>query len=72
MAALPLFDAYLQKAESNGGALREETMVNRATALERLHRSAEEADAWQALLDAYPQSLHAERARERLKELGTH
>jgi TolA-binding protein len=71
MAALPLFDAYLQKAESNGGALREETMVNRATALERLHRSAEEADAWQALLDAYPQSLHAERARERLKDLGT-
>ena len=78
MAALPLFDAYLQKSEpragvqSSGGALREETMVNRATALERLHRRGEEADAWQALLDAYPQSLHAERARDRLKDLGAH
>jgi TolA-binding protein len=73
MAALPLFDAYLQKTETGtAAALREETMVNRATALERLHRSAEEADAWQALLGAYPQSLHAERARDRLKELGTH
>ncbi len=68
MAALPLFDAYLKTA----GPLREETMANRATALERLHRSSEEADAWQALLDAYPQSLHAERARQRLEELGAH
>jgi TolA-binding protein len=67
-AALPLFDAYLK----TGGPLREETMANRATALERLHRSSEEADAWQALLDAYPQSLHAERARQRLEELGAH
>jgi hypothetical protein len=78
MTALPLFDAYLQRADSRtgaqgvSGALREETMVNRATALERLHRSGEEADAWRAFLDAYPQSLHAERARERLKELATH
>jgi TolA-binding protein len=71
MAALPLFDAYLQKNETGAAAaLREETMVNRATALERLHRSGEEADAWQALLSAYPQSLHAERARDRLKEIG--
>lgn len=73
MAALPLFDAYLQRNETGtAAALREETMVNRATALERLHRAGEEADAWQALLGAYPQSLHAERARDRLKELGTH
>jgi TolA-binding protein len=77
-AALPLFDAYLQRAEpragvqSSDGALREETMVNRATALDRLHRGNEEADAWQSLLDAYPQSMHAERARERLRELDAH
>lgn len=64
--ALPLFDAYLR----TGGPLREETMVNRATALERLHREADEAAAWQALLDAYPGSMHADHAAARLKELG--
>jgi TolA-binding protein len=65
MGALPLLNEYLRK----GGTLREETMVNRATALERLHRVGEESAAWRALLDAYPQSLHAERARQRLEEL---
>jgi len=66
MGALPLFDEYLRI----GGPLREETMTNRATALERLHRIGEESAAWHALLDAYPQSLHADRARMRLEELG--
>lgn len=65
-AALPYFDAYLQR----GGPLREEAMVNRAVALERLHREAEESTAWKALLDAYPDSMNADHARDRLKELG--
>ena len=66
-AALPLFDAYLAK----GGPLREEAMVNRAIALERLHREADESTAWKALLDAYPQSMNADHAKDRLKELGS-
>ncbi|MEO8878072.1 MAG: hypothetical protein ABI461_20945 [Polyangiaceae bacterium] len=65
LGALAMFDSYLHI----GGPLREETMVNRATALERLHRIGEESAAWRALLDAYPQSMHADRARDRLKEL---
>ena len=65
--ALVHFDAYLR---SGAGSLREEAMVGRALALERLGRTSDEAAAWNALLDAYPQSVHAARARARSAALG--
>jgi len=65
--ALGHFDAYLA---SGAGSLREEALVGRALALERLGRSSDEAAAWNALLDAYPQSVHAARARARMAALG--
>jgi hypothetical protein len=64
--ALRCFDDYLHQ----GGALREDVMVGRALALQRLGRAGEEASAWSSLLDAYPSSVHAGRARRRLLELG--
>jgi TolA-binding protein len=63
--ALGSFDAYL----SVGGVLREDVMADRALALQRLGRPADEAAAWSALLGAYPASVHADRARRRLAEL---
>jgi TolA-binding protein len=65
--ALEMFEAYLRGAD---GVLREEAMLGRAVALQRLGRTQEEADAWTALLGAVPGSVHAERARARLEELG--
>jgi len=44
-------------------------MADRALALQRLGRPADEAAAWSALLGAYPASVHADRARRRLAEL---
>ncbi len=65
-AALHFFDEYL----GEDGALREDVMLDRAAALQRLGRADEEAAAWAALLHAYPESVHAERARGRLSDLG--
>jgi TolA-binding protein len=65
--ALRSFDAYLRGGD---GALREEAMVGRARVLGRLGRDGEERGAWSALLQSYPQSIHAERARARLEQLG--
>jgi hypothetical protein len=65
-AALRSFDDYLRAA----GVLREDVMVDRALALARLGRWREEANEWTSLLRAYPSSVHAERARERLLQLG--
>jgi hypothetical protein len=45
-------------------------MVDRALALGRLGRLHDEANEWMTLLRAYPKSVHAERARERLRQLG--
>jgi hypothetical protein len=64
--ALLHFDAYLR----GGGALQEDVMADRALALGRLGRPRDEADAWGALLRAYPASVHASRATLRLRELG--
>jgi hypothetical protein len=62
-------EAYLRTGELT---LREEVLSARAVALSRLNRTTEEAAAWSALLDAYPDSIHAVRAKARLEELGQH
>ncbi len=67
-AALRELDAYLGGGQ---GALREDALAARATALSRLGRHAEEATAWSRLIEAYPGSIHAPRARARLAELGS-
>jgi hypothetical protein len=51
------------------GTLREEALAAHAIALQRLGRTAEEADAWRLLLRDYPESLHAARAHARLREM---
>jgi hypothetical protein len=63
-AALAEFDVYLDSRSQ--GSLREEALVGRAVALGRLGRVAEERNVWKALLDAYPKSTSAARARARL------
>lgn len=62
-AALEGFDAYLATGDR---ALREDALVGRALAHERLGRTSDAARAWRALLTAYPGSAYARTARERL------
>jgi TolA-binding protein len=65
--ALQCFDDYLR----TGGALREDVMLGRALAFQRIgpRAATQESQAWSALLDAYPGSVHAARARRRLFDL---
>jgi TolA-binding protein len=65
-AALRCFDEYLHAS----GPLEEDVRVDRAQALGRLHRFSEETEAWSSLLQAHPTSVHADRARSRLRDLG--
>jgi TolA-binding protein len=65
--ALSGFDAYLR---TGGAELREEAMAGRALALGKLGRTDEEARAWSALLDAYPHTPYAARARAKLNKAG--
>jgi len=65
--ALNEFEAYLR---DGGGELREEAMSGRARTLERLGRTESEAEAWRALMAAYPGSSYAVHARARLAALG--
>jgi TolA-binding protein len=62
--ALAQFERYLGGAPQ--GSLREEAMVGRAVALGRLGRVTQERNAWNALLDAFPKSTSAARARARI------
>lgn len=62
--ALRHFDAYLtQKAHTT---LTEEALFGRASALGRLGRTDEERRAWRQLVERYPGSVYAERAKSRL------
>ena len=64
--ALRCFEQYLR----SGGALREDVMLGRALSLRRLGRTGDETRAWEDLVAQYPRSVHAERARRRLLDLG--
>jgi TolA-binding protein len=66
-SALTHFDAYLR---SGASTLAEEAQLGRALSLRKLGRAADEISAWKTLLAAYPSSVHAMRARQRLSELG--
>jgi TolA-binding protein len=65
--ALAQFDGYLAAGDM---ALREETMLGRAVALERMGQARDARKAWQDLLAAFPNTIHAARARARLEALG--
>lgn len=65
-AALAQYDRYLASGSTE---LREDALAGRASALESLGRGEEEKRAWQALLAAYPTSLFAPHARQRLSAL---
>jgi hypothetical protein len=62
--ALRHFDAYL--AQSAHNTLTEEALFGRASALARLGRVEAERTAWKQLLDRFPSSVYAERAKSRL------
>lgn len=64
--AIEQLDAYLALGDV---ALREDVLSARAQAFMRLGRERDEASAWQALLEQYPTSIHAVRARARLGAL---
>jgi hypothetical protein len=66
--ALAQFDAYLKSGLSDR-ALAEEARLGRALVFQRQGRQEEERRAWQELLDRHSDSLHAGRARERLRVL---
>jgi tetratricopeptide repeat protein len=53
-----------------GGDVGEETLAGRADALEQLNRPTDAIAAWKSLLERYPGSIYAARARARLAQLG--
>ena len=66
--ALEQFDAYVRSGDLS---LREEVLALRASALGQLGRADDERSAWRVLLENYPASVHASRARARLSESDT-
>jgi TolA-binding protein len=65
-AAERSFQRYL---ESGGGPLSEEALFSRAQCLLRLGRAPSERSAWRALLAAFPESVYAAEAQQRLTVL---
>jgi TolA-binding protein len=65
-AAERSFQRYL---ESGGGPLSEEALFSRAQCLLRLGRAHSEGSAWRALLAAFPDSVYAAEAQQRLTVL---
>jgi len=63
--ALVQFDRYLK----GGGPLMEDVLAGRAGALKTLGRARDERRAWETLLQRYPSSVYAARAKTRLSEL---
>jgi TolA-binding protein len=68
-AALYQFDrALTPPGQSDEVGLAEEALVGRATALMRLGRTVDERKTWLQLLERFPASIYADRARARLDE----
>jgi TolA-binding protein len=63
--ALGQFDHYLER----GGPLLVDVLAGKAGALQRLGRAGEERRTWETLLERFPKSVHATRAKTRLAEL---
>jgi len=63
--ALRMFESYLSLRPK--GTLAEEAAVGRAMALQQLGRRAEEREAWENVLERFPDTVHAERAAARLR-----
>jgi tetratricopeptide (TPR) repeat protein len=63
--ALSQFDQHL----AQGGEASEEALAGRATALGQMGRFSSESETWRKLLDAYPGSVYAGQARDRLSRL---
>ncbi len=64
-AALAQFDRHL----AHGGAADEEALAGRAASLQHLGRQPEETRAWLTLLERHPNSVYANRAKVRLRDL---
>jgi len=69
--ALQQFDRALSAPGADRSGLDEEALFGRASALKRLAQPQDERRAWEQLIQQYPSSIYAERARTRLAELGT-
>jgi TolA-binding protein len=65
-SALEQFDRYLS---ASGGPLAAEALAGRARALGAQGKQHEERDTWNRLLQEFPGSVYAARARKRLGEL---
>ena len=65
--AIPLYREYL--AANPAGSLAEEALVGLAVAQERVGQRAGATATWRRLLAEHPMSVHAARARERLRVL---
>jgi hypothetical protein len=63
--ALAQFDQHLAQR----GEASEEALAGRANALGRMGRGAAESETWRTLLDEYPNTVYAPRAKRRLAEL---
>jgi TolA-binding protein len=63
--ALGQFDHYIE----HGGPLLVDVLAGKANALQKLGRNAEERRTWETLLERFPKSVQAARAKTRLAEL---